>query len=116
METFAQTFGFVAAITAGIIILAVFFSVLGYVKRVCGGPTVLKVKGLLNDGRLLNVHLNNGKILEAVKFIGFADPNSPKGAGLPYQFANMLIVENASGSRLLIRAETVRMLEEITQQ
>ena len=63
MKTFFQTFGFVAAICAGIILLTVFFTVIGSIRRWLGGPAVVKMKGFLKDAKFVNVHLSGGKIL-----------------------------------------------------
>jgi hypothetical protein len=112
MDLFYQTFGFIAAICAGIIILTVFFTVVGYFKRATRGFDVLKLKGFIKDGKLVNVYLGGGKSVLGVKFVGFTDQSAGKG-GVPYQLSHMVVLETAKGARVLVRADAVRMLEEI---
>jgi hypothetical protein len=112
MDTFYQVFGFVAAVSLGIIVLTAFFMAVGYFKRVTRGFDIVKMKGFIKDGRLINVHLSSGKILAGVRFIGFTDQTTGKG-GVPYQLASMVVVETAKGARAYVRADSVRMFEEV---
>jgi hypothetical protein len=44
--------------------------------------------------------------------VGFTDPNSMKG--VPYQLNNMVVFETTGGKRVLLRADTLRMIEEVS--
>jgi len=112
MDSFYQTLGFVAAICAGIIVLTVFFTIIGYFKRATRGFDVLKLKGFIKEGKLVNVHLNGGKSVLGVRFVGFTNQNSGKG-GIPYTLSNMVVLETEKKARILVRADGVRMIEEI---
>ena len=112
MDTFYQVFGFVAAVSLGIIILTAFFTVIGYFKRVTRGFDIVKMKGFIKDGRLINVHLSSGKTLVGVRFIGFTDQTTGKG-GVPYQLASMVVLETAKKARVYVRSDSVRMFEEV---
>ena len=112
MELFKQTFGFVAAICVGIIILTLFFMVVSYFKGTTRGFDVVKMKGFIKDGKLINVHLSTGKTLLEVRFIGFTNQTTGKG-GVPYQLASMVVLETAKKARIYVRADSVRMFEEI---
>ena len=112
MDTFYQVFGFVAALCAGIIILTGFFTAVSYFKRATRGFEVVKMKGFIKDGRLINVHLSSGKTLLGVRFIGFTDQSVGKG-GVPYQLASMVVLETATSARVYVRADSVRMFEEV---
>ena len=79
MEMFYTTFGFVGAIVLGIVILAIFFKVLGILQAKMGAPAIIKMKGFLKDAAWINVHLAGGKLLERVRFVGFTDHSSAKG-------------------------------------
>jgi len=72
----------------------------------------VKMKGFIKDGRLINVHLSSGKTLLGVRFIGFTDQSAGKG-GVPYQLASMVVLEAAKGARVYVRADSVRMFEEV---
>lgn len=112
MDTFYQVFGFVAALCLGIIILSVFFTAVGYFKRSTRGFDVVKLKGFIKDGKLTNVYLSGGKSVLGVRFVGFTDQNAGKG-GVPYQLSSMVVLETTKGARVLIRADSVRMIEEV---
>lgn len=112
MESFSQVFGVVAAICAGIIILALFFSGFNFVKRRMRGFEIVKSSDFIKDGRLVNIHLTNDKQFTGLRFVGFTDQNSMK-LGVPHGLSQMIICENAEGSRLFFRAEEVRMIEEV---
>ena len=112
MDLFYQTFGFVVAICAGIIILTVFFTAIGYFKRATRGFDVVKLKGFIKDGRLVNVYLSGGKSVLGVRLVGFTDQGSGKG-GVPYQLSHMVVLETVKGARVLVRSDAVRMIEEL---
>ena len=112
MDTFYQVFGFVAALCAGIIILTVFFTAVGYFKRATRGFDVVKLKGFIKDGKLINVYLSGGKSVLGVRFVGFTDQSAGK-SGVPYQFSSMVVLETTKGARVLIRSDSVRMIEEV---
>jgi len=112
METFYQVFGFVAALCAGIIILALFFTGLGYFRRATRGFDIVKMKRFIKDGRLVNVHLSSGRIFGSVRFIGFTDQSSARG-GIPYPLSQMVVCETERGARVFFRADAVRVIEEV---
>jgi hypothetical protein len=110
MDVFMSTFGGVAALCLGVIILAVFFSLLN--RLTGGGNKIIKFHGLLKEAAWVNVHLVGGNILERMKFVGFTDPPSAKG-NIPFHLRNMVVLENDHGLRTLIKAEAIKMIEEI---
>jgi hypothetical protein len=112
MDIFYQVFGFVAAVSLGIMILTVFFTIIGYFKRATRGFDVVKMKGFIKDGRLINVHLSSGKLLSGVRMIGFTD-QSAGGKAIPRQLSGMVVLETTAGARVYVRADSVRMFEEI---
>lgn len=112
MDSFYQTFGFIAAICAGIMTLTLFFTVIGYLKRLTsGGFDVMKLKGFIKEGRLVNVHLSGGKSVLGVRFVGFT--NASGKAAIPHSLSSMVVLETEKKTRILIRSDTVRMIEEI---
>jgi hypothetical protein len=114
MNTFYDSVGFVAAICIGIIVLTLFFTAIGHFKRKTSGVEILKFKGFIGDGKLVNVHLSGGKSLLGVRFVGFTDQGLGK-SGLPYQFLNMVVLETAKGSRIFLRGGSVKMIEEVEE-
>ena len=92
MDTFYQVLGFVAALCIGIMVLTAFFTAVGYVKGRTRGFEVLKLKGFITDGKLLNIHLRGGKSVHGVRLVGFTEQSVGKG-GVPYQLSSMVIFE-----------------------
>ena len=101
MERFVDTFGVVVA-----------FTLLGYLNNLIGGGKVIKLRGFLKDAALVNVHLVGGNTLERMRFVGFTDSPAAKG-NVPFQLRNMVVLENEHGLRTLIKADTIKMIEEI---
>jgi hypothetical protein len=61
----------------------------------------------------VNVHLAGGRILEKMKFVGFTNDRLAKGGHLPYHLAHMVVLENEAGKQILIRANAIKMIEEV---
>jgi len=95
-------------------ILALFFTALGMLKRKISSSPILKVKGFLNESKKVNLHLNRGQSFKDVYFIGVVDQHQAK-ENLPYQFVGMIIIEDLEKKRTMIRAETIRMIEEVQE-
>jgi hypothetical protein len=112
MHTFYEVLGFVAAICIGVVVLTLFFTAFNALKKRSRGFEVVKAKGFISDGRLVNVHLSNGTVYRGLRFVGFADANAARD-GVPFQFANMVVCETTNGARVLFRPEAVRILEEV---
>src|SRR6266446_9742887 len=113
VDSFQAVFGFVAACVVGVIVLAVFFQGLAMLNRRFGPSAEIKFREVLKRDTWLNVHLAGGKVLERVQFLGFTDSHSVKGGNVPYHLANMMILRTCAGRRVLLRADSVKMLEEI---
>ena len=112
METFYDVFGVVAAICSGIVFLAIFFTCLNWFNRATRGFEVVKMRGFIKEGKVVNVYLNGVRTVRGVYFVGFTERASAKG-GIPYQMAGMVVLETVNGGRILIRADSVRMIEEV---
>jgi len=112
MDTFINTFGVIGAFCLGIIILAIFFTGLGYIKNGFGGPKIIKMRNFVGNDVLVNVHLTGGKTLERMKWVGFTDGGSVKGH-IPFQLTNMVVLENEQGLKTLLRSDSIKLIEEI---
>jgi small nuclear ribonucleoprotein (snRNP)-like protein len=111
METFIDWISVIGAICIGVMALTVFFTLLNAIQRHFSKTAIIKLKGVFKTSEWLNVHLNGAKTIERVKFVGYTDPNSMKG--VPYHLNNMVVFETADGKRVLLRADTIRMIEEL---
>jgi hypothetical protein len=115
VDMFYQTFGFIAAVCAGIIIIAMFFTALNFFKRLFRGNRTVTAKGFLREGKQINVYLTSGRTVQNVRFIGFTDPSSAKSGGIPYQLSSMAVFESMRGTRTLVRADAIKMIEEVEE-
>lgn len=108
IETLSLAGGFAAALVAAIVLLTLFYRGLAWLSRDTK-PTTLAVRGVLQPGTLATVHLVGGTIFEQVQVIGFTGPESFK-THLPMDLQGMVILEDASKVRTLIRAKDIRMI------
>ena len=113
MDAFLNSISIIGALCIGIIILSIFFTLLNSSKRRFSKVNLIKLDGLFMTSGFLNVHLSNGKSVYRVKLMGFTDTESIKG--IPHQLTNMVVFENAYGKRVLLRPDSIRMMEEISE-
>jgi hypothetical protein len=113
MEPFLNTFGIVAGLVLGIVILTLFFKLVWFIQSKVSRTDFVKVNGLLKDAKSINVHLEDGTILEHVAFVGFIDSGLTKDGRIPYQFVNMVVLETTEQRRILVKADSIKMIEEV---
>lgn len=113
VNTFFEWLGPILAVCIGVMILTVFFNALAAVKNLLSPARSGKIKGFLDEKDRVTVHLIRGEILENVRFVGLLDRASVRG-GLPHQLANMVIVESESGERILLRADSIRSIRQLS--
>ncbi len=110
MEIFIMWFSPIVAICLGIMMLGVFFTLLGRFRGQFSSATFIKIKKLLNQSDFVTVYLTAGKTISDVRFVGFTDSQSLKG--VPYQLSHLVVFETADGRRILLRADAIKMIEE----
>jgi hypothetical protein len=111
MELFEQTLGVVAPIVGAIMVLTVFFKVVGWLSsRSTARPTRIAFKGVLDARTRATVHLSTGTTYENVRILGFLDSGSEKGV-FPFELHGMVILEPPDGRRILVPAKLIRMIE-----
>jgi hypothetical protein len=111
MGTFLNSISIIGALCIGVMVLSIFFTLLNSSKRRFSQFKIIELNGLFKTSDFLNIHLSSGKSVYHVKFIGFTDSESMKG--IPHQLANMVVFVNAHGKRVLLRPDSIRMMEEI---
>lgn len=110
MEFFSAWMGPIGAICIGIMVLALFFRVMALISSRFDTAKYIKFKKLLNQPAKMTVYLGRGEKISDVRFVGFTDPSSLKG--VPYQFSNLVVFETMDGRRVVLRANTIRRMEE----
>jgi hypothetical protein len=109
IETFS-TFGVgVLCAVLGIIALAAFFTVVGWLNTGGAKPETMAVRGVLKKDTWATVHMQGGETFERVRFVGFTSNESFKTL-LPMDLTGMVILEDADGRRFLVRAKAIRMI------
>src|SRR5262249_8228915 len=103
--------GVVAALCIGVVFMTGFFIIISSIGRAIRGEKIIKA-GIGRDGKLINVHLRGVRTLQSVRFLGYQQIGSSKG-GVPYPLAVMAAFESPSGNRILVRPDTIMMIEEI---
>ena len=115
MEIFIYWMAPISAICIGIMLLTIFFK---FVNWIMGGGSIVKtdkVKGFLSGKKYIDVLLTSGKTIQSVKFIGFTQNSSTK-TNIPHQLSSMAVFETEDGRRLLIRPDSIRIIEETKKE
>src|SRR5688500_6364672 len=111
MHPFEETISVIGPIVGGIIILTLFFKLLGWISgKSSPSPRRVAFKGILDEHTLCTIHLGGGTTYENVRLIGFTDSSSAKGP-FPYELNGMAILEHTDGRRTLIQAKNIRTIE-----
>jgi hypothetical protein len=111
MHPFEQTISVIGPIVGAIIVLTIFFQVVGWLnRRAGGGPTQIALRGILDKSTRATVHLSTGAMFQDVRIIGFIDSGSAK-MPFPYDLQSMVILEHADGKRILVHPKLIRMIE-----
>ena len=108
VETISIAGGIGAAIVAAVILLTLFYRGLSWIS---GGakPDTIAVRGVLKKNTLATVHVAGHKPFERVRFLGFTNSETMK-THLPWELNGMVILEDESINRFLIRAKDIKMI------
>ena len=109
IETVSVAGGIAAAIVGAVIILTLFYRGLTWLTK-GAKPDPLEVAGVLKKNTLANVHVAGHKPFERVRFLGYTNSESMK-THLPWELNGMVILEDESQARFLVRAKDIKMIE-----
>jgi len=109
IETVSVAGGIAAAIVGAVIILTLFYRGLTWLTK-GAKPDRLEVAGILKKNTLANVHVAGHKPFERVRFLGYTNSESMK-THLPWELNGMVILEDESQARFLVRAKDIKMIE-----
>ncbi len=109
IETVSVAGGIAAAIVGAVIILTLFYRGLTWLTK-GAKPDPLEVAGILKKNTLANVHVAGHKPFERVRFLGYTNSESMK-THLPWELNGMVILEDESQARFLVRAKDIKMIE-----
>ena len=109
IEMFSTVGVVVLCIALGIMALAIFFTVLSRINSAGAKPETMSVRGVLKKDTWAKVYMSGSETFERVRFIGFTNTESMK-THLPYELNGMVILEDESGCRFLVRAKAIRMI------
>lgn len=107
-ETISYAGGILAAIVSAIMVLTLFFK---GIARIDAGakPDGITVRGVLKKNTLATLHVAGDKSFERVRFIGFTRSETMK-SHLPDELNGMVIFEDETKTRFLVRARDIRMI------
>ena len=111
-DTFAQAFGYVAAIAGGIAMLTVFFLIVARINRLFSRSDMVTLKGVIDEQALIDVVLKEGERICDVKLIGVTDPKTGKGPSLPYQLNHLVVFQKQDGRKYFVLPESINYMEE----
>jgi len=108
IETVSIAGGVAAAIVGAIVVLTLFYRCIAWIS---GGkkPDSIAVRGVLKKHTLATVHVAGGKSFERVRFVGFTNTQTMK-THLPFELNGMVILEDETKTRFLVRARDIRMI------
>lgn len=109
IETVSVAGGIAAAIVGAVIILTLFYRGLTWLTK-GAKPDPLEVAGILKKNTIANVHVAGHKPFERVRFLGYTNSESMK-THLPWELNGMVILEDESQARFLVRAKDIKMIE-----
>ena len=108
VETISIAGGIVAAIVAAVVLLTLFYRGMSWIT---GGakPDTIAVRGVLKKDTLATVHVAGHATFERVRFIGFTSSQTIK-THLPWELNGMVILEDETKTRYLVRAKDIKMI------
>lgn len=108
LEAISIAGGIGAAIVAAVVLLTLFYRVLAWIT---GGesPDSIAVRGVLKKDTWATVQVAGHKPFERVRFIGFTNSQGMK-AQLPWELNGMVILEDATETRFMVRAKDIKMI------
>jgi len=108
VETISIAGGIVAAIVAAVVLRTLFYRGLSWIT---GGekPDTIAVRGVLKKDTLATVHVAGHAPFERVRFIGFTNSQTMK-THLPWELTGMVILEDKTKTRYLVRAKDIKMI------
>lgn len=72
-------------------------------------PEMIAVRGVLKKDTLATVHVSGHEPFNKVRLIGFTNSQGASGK-LPWELNGMVILEDETNTRFLIRAKDIRMI------
>ena len=102
----------IAAITGAIIVLAVFFTLLGRVKDRLRHDITVPKSSFMEAGARVTVRMRDGTRLENARFVGFTR-NIPYESEMPHELSKMMVFETEDGKRVYILPNKVSQLEQL---
>ena len=105
-------------IIVGVIVLVIVWTYISsqvrtYRQRKAVRTLLPEVNEHLTVNKHYRVHLNNGDVLENVRFVGISRPYGRAGEYLPFPLHDWVAVESADGKRSFIKPSTIRMYDEM---
>ena len=123
MDTFITAFAVVVAIGLGTFLVTIPFKVLGFLIRRFSKADkyniVIKAQSFIATNSFVNVHLEEGHVLNRVTFLGFTKTSAGGGnsvEGVPHGLQQMAVFQNLDATKIYVRPEAINSIEELSSQ
>jgi hypothetical protein len=109
VETISIAGGLGLVLVAVIVVLTLFYRLMGKLSRTDSKPDTLAIRGVLKPNTIVTVHLLDQEIFERVRFVGFTRTEGRK-VHWPFELSGMVILEDEQKQRYLVRAKDIRKI------
>jgi hypothetical protein len=109
IETIAIAGGLGLVLVFVIVVLTLFYRTLRWISGADTKPDAIFLRGVLKSDTLATVHVSGREAFERVRLTGLLRSNSGKNH-FPFEFNNMVILEDEQKQRYLIRSKDIRMI------
>lgn len=99
----------VLCIVMGVMVLAVFFTLLSRISSAGQQAETISIRGVLTKSTWATVHMAGSQTFDRVRFVGFTNTDSLK-THLPYELNGMVILEDEQRRQFIVRAKSIRMI------
>ena len=112
MDFFFQCASVIGAIVLGIMVLTIFFKLIGRLERSKSAVSIGRraLEGLFDEATVATVYLSEGTVLEDVRFVGVTDASATKEPHL-HELNRMLILEHRDGRKTVVPPKAIRRIE-----
>lgn len=111
MHPFEQTISITGGAAIVFVAVVLFFQLTRWMRRGNpGGLDRVRFNGVFDENAVAQLKLNNGEMIEGVRFVGVVDPRTEQGS-FPHELSNLLVFVHEDGKRTLVPARALRRIE-----
>lgn len=113
MHPFEQTISITGGVAIVFVAVVLFFQSTRWMRRRNStGIDRVRFNGVFDESAVATLKLNNGEVIEGVRFVGVVDPKTEQGS-FPDELSNLLVFVHGDGKRTLVPAKALRRIDVI---